>query len=568
MYGFLITRGIPVQETALENPQMIVCGDIRFYYNPLPKFEKDHLFYEDNEKVVLLDGIILNNHELMDTRGCQEWRDTVDQLIVEDSTTFQKHLRGSFCGAVFYKNSGELILFTNQSGEKTVYYTQQNELFIAASHNNILTQVLQRNQIPVLPDIQSCRELLTLGSILHNKTPFKQVYRLTAGKCLKVTDSCEEYRYHMFHNVPELDLTLEECVEELDRRFRKAVDRIFAKSLEYGYQGECDLSGGLDSRMATWVAHDLGYKHITNLCYCQSGKLDHLISKKISKDLKNEYIFVPLDGGEYIMDIDEVVDKFGGQVSFNICTGANRGMKELVGKNIGICTTGLLGELPKGDWIVGKTHTPPQYVDCRYSKIIPFDFPEKYLSDYENREQLNFYEHGLPLMFSSLLVRQQESETVSPYLDVDYLEFTFKIKPEWRSSKKVMLSWIVTKYPKASKYVWHARQIPVYHIYYGKPYFPQLLKKISASVFFRINKLLRFVHLKKQFILSTEMHPMDTWYYTNSHLRNFMTRYYQENIGKISDPQLKEDVSRTFLEGNANDKVQALNVLAVYKRYF
>ena len=64
------------------------------------------------------------------------------------------------------------------------------------------------------------------------------------------------------------------------------------------------------------------------------------------------------------------------------------------------------------------------------------------------------------------------------------------------------------------------------------------------------------------------MNPFDQWYRTNAKLRQFFERYYRENIDKITDSRLQEDVRRTFLEGNAFDKVQALNVLAVYKRYF
>lgn len=74
MYGFLITRGASPQETPLDKPKTLPYGDIRFYYNPFPKFENDHLFYEDEEKIVLLDGVIFNNHELMEARGCKSWR--------------------------------------------------------------------------------------------------------------------------------------------------------------------------------------------------------------------------------------------------------------------------------------------------------------------------------------------------------------------------------------------------------------------------------------------------------------------------------------------------------------
>lgn len=569
MYGFLITRGVPSQETPLDNPQTLSYGDVRFYYNPLPKFENDHLFYEDEEKIVFLDGVVFNNHELMDARGCKSWRETVDQLIREDSKTFQKELRGSFCGALLQKGSGEMVIFTNQSGEKTVYYAQREGLFIAASHNNILTAVLKNQGFPVAPDLQGQRELLCCGGILHGKTPFQGVRRLTAGKYLLAGErGCEEVRYHMFRNIPEHELSLEECVDELDKRFRKAVDRIFAKNKEYSYQGECDLSGGLDSRMATWVAHDLGYQNILNVCYCQSGNIDHTTSRKIARDLGNEYFFLPMNGGGFLADVDETVDKFGGQVTYIICSGASRAMKQIASHNIGMCCTGLLGELHNGYWTEGAVHTPPNYIGNRYSTVVPVQIPEEYRAGYDNFEQMNLYEYSALLFMTSALVRQQEYEVTSPFIDVDYLEFAYCVPLKWRKDYLLTMTWMTRKYPKAAKYVWQTKRMPVDKAYRRQLYFPKLAGDVRRFVIRCVNKAGRILHLPIQFTLNDDMNPLDLWYRTNPRLRKFINGYYQENIGRIADPQLRADVRKTFDQGGARDKLQVINLLAVYKRYF
>lgn len=569
MYGFLITRGAPPQETPLESPKILSYGDVRFYYSPLPKFENDHLFYEDEEKIVLLDGVIFNNHELMEARGRGSWRETVDRMIREDAKTYQKELRGSFCGALLMKGSGNLALFTNQSGEKTVYYARREDLFAAASHNNILTAVLKRQGFPVEPDIQAHRELLTTAAILHGGTPFRGVRRLNAGKYLLAGEaSCEELRYHMFHNVPEHHLTLEECVEELDKRFRKAVDRIFAKNKEYGYQGECDLSGGLDGRMATWVAHDLGYRNIWNVCYSQRGTIDHIVSQKIARDLGNDYFFLPLDGGEFLMDVDEMVDKFGGQVTFIICTGANRAMREAAAHNAALCATGLSAGAYEATYAPSGVHTPPGDILFRYSNVVPFTVPKEYAEDYENYEQMNFYEEDALLMMSSALIRQQVCEVTSPYVDVDFLEFAYRVPLKWRTHRLLATTWIVQKYPKAAKYLWQKTRMPVDKSHFHQIYVPKLAADAQRFVLRCFNKAGRMLHLPMQFVLNNEMNPVDQWYRTNRSLREFLNSYYQENIRRIADPQLQEDVRKTFEQGGAVDKLQAVNLLAVYKRYF
>lgn len=569
MYGFLITVDLPALETSLDSLKTLSYGDVCFYYSPLPKFENDHLFYEDEEKIVLIDGVVFNNRELMEARGYVSWRETADQLIAEDPKTFQKELRGSFCGVILQKGSGEILLFTNQSGEKTVYYARREGLFLAASHNNILTAVLKKQGFPLEPDVQAHRELLCAGSILHGKTPFQGIRRLTAGKYLLVTeDGCHESRYHMFHNIPEHELSLDECVEELDRRFRKAVDRIFAKNKEYGYQGECDLSGGLDSRMATWVAHDLGYQNILNVCYCQSGKIDHTTSKIIAHDLGNEYFFLPMDGGELLLDVDEVVDKFGGQVSYIICTGANRALTEMEKHHIALSATGLLGELHNAYWVEGEAHTPSGYIHNRYSSVVPLDVPDAYKKDYDNYEQMNLYEYSAVCFLSSALVRQQVCEVTSPFIDVDYLEFAYRVPLKWRRHYLLTKTWMVKKYPDAAKYVWQTERMPVDKSYYHQIYFPKLVDDLFRFPVRLVNKAARLLNLSIQFTYSSDMNPFEQWYRTNPRLREFIHNYYKENIGRIDYAQLQADVRKTFEQGGAMDKLQTVNLLAVYKRYF
>lgn len=569
MYGFLILKNTLAGSSLLETPQALSYNGTQFFFNPMPRFEKDKLFYEDDEKIVLLDGVVFNIKELIGELNTSDWRQTFDAIYKADPVTFANRLRGSFCGAVLNKASDTLICFTNQSGEKPVYYTQQKEFFAAASHNNILIDALNNNGIAVTPNLQACRELLCTASNLHGNTPFEGIRRITAGKYMALSAGvCKEVRYHMFHNVPEHDMSLEECVDEMDRRFRKAVDRIFSKNEEYGYQGECDLSGGLDSRMATWVAHDLGYKNFLNVCYCQSGNIDNTTSKKIAKDIGNDYFFLPMDGGEILMDIDEVVDKFGGQVSYVVCTGANRAMKEIRRRNIGMCCTGLLGELHNAYWVEGDAHTPPAYTGNRYSSVAELTVPKEYSEEYENYEQMNLYEYSCLLWLSSAIVRQQSCEVTSPFIDVDFLEFAYRVPLKWRKDYLLTKTWMVTKYPQAAKYVWLTKRMPVDKAYYNKFYFPKLMDDARTLVVRCVNKALRTAHIDKQLTQRTDMNPFDNWFLTNERLRDFADSYFEENLSKIQDEKLKNDVIATYKSERGINKIQALNLIAVFKRYF
>lgn len=569
MYGFIVTKGCAYGGNRLSGAEELQCGDVHVYYRQLPRFERDHLFFQDEKRLVLLDGVIFNKAELLRDYGDDDWARVFLRLADEEGERLAARLRGSFCGAVYEKAGGRLLAFTNQSGERTVYYGSASGRFFLASHLTLLAELLREQGLAVSPDVQSCRQLMGLSSILHGGTPVAGLRRLTAGKLLIWENgSVEEKRYHMFRNVPEHDLTLDECIDELDRRFRKAVDRIYGKNREYGYQSECDLSGGLDSRLAVWVAHDLGYRDILNVCYCQKGKIDNKTSRKIAKDLGNEYYFLPLNGGDFLKEIDEATEKFGGQVSYVICTGANRAMKEVAKRNVGLCVTGLLGEIHNAYWVEGDSHTPPAYTPIRYSSVVSVQVPDSYAEGYDNFEQMNLYELSFPLFMSSSLVRQQRFEVTSPFVDVDYLEFAYRIPLKWRRNYWLTMSWMVKKYPQCAQYVWQTKRMPVADYYNARRYLPKTLGDGANYVKGLCNKAFRVLRIPARLSFSDDMNPFGVWYHNNSSLRNFMAAYYTENLPLVRDAALRADIEKTWRSENARDKLQALAVLAVFKLYF
>lgn len=124
MYGWIIICGKAsnkILDRALGQPfKKLSFQDYTFCYNPMHKFEHDKLFYEDSDKIVLLDGVVLNIDELKKAEGKNSWRDTFESLLEKSPDGFMDALRGGFCGAVLYKGRGKMVAFTNHSGERTV----------------------------------------------------------------------------------------------------------------------------------------------------------------------------------------------------------------------------------------------------------------------------------------------------------------------------------------------------------------------------------------------------------------------------------------------------------------
>ncbi len=438
-----------------------------------------------------------------------------------------------------------------------------------ASHISFIKNELNKNGAALKGNLEGLNELLVTGSLLQDHTPFEEVYRITAG-CMVTIKGMElkKQRYHTFCNVPEHDLTMEECIEKGDVLFRQAVDRIFQKSREYGYQAECDLSGGLDSRMAAWVAHDLGYHNILNMCYCAPGNIDHMVSRKIAADLGNDYHFVPMDG-DILKDIEKKVFLTGGQVDYIVSTGALKGLENYDFSNIGICCTGLLGEIQNAYWTEGEEHTKAGYTANRRSLFYELRIPEEYLCQYDNFEQVNLYEYSFKLFLLSGLVRNQEVEVASPFIDPDYLDFIYKVPLKFRKEYRYVTKWMYTKYYESTKYVWQTMRMPVRNYYLKKPYVPKTVDDIRNFVIRVVNKAMRITGRDICIQRKDDMNPFAQWYLSNDEIRRYIQDYYESNIQFVTDHEYRARLHAMFFGGEANvlDKLEVINNIAVWKLF-
>jgi len=574
-YGFVLAKNHDnnVEEKQLSQMNRIVWEGYSVHYNPLPKFENDKLFYHNKDRLVLLDGVIFNKQDLIEKYHSIDWRTAFDAIYDEYGITCIDLLRGSFCGIIIDQRQKEtLYAFSNHTGERPIYYHKDaNGLCdLVASHVNFMEGFIKSKNEKLIPSIESAYMLLSTGSCLGNNTPFENIFRITAGKYIEANAiGVKELWYHMFRNVPEWEKSLDDLIEEGDKLFRQAEKRIYGKNQEYGYESECDLSGGLDSRMATYVAHELGYEAILNMCYCIEGNLDNIISKQIAHDLGNRYSFLNMDGN-VLMDIDQNVDLVGGQVIYSVGTGSRRSLEQIDTSNLGMCCTGLLGELENAYWIEGNEHTPANYIrsSSRFSNFYPLKLSKEIHQPYENYEQENIYEHSLQLFISSTIIRQQITEVTSPFFDVDYIDFIFKVPLKYRMNYKYLTTWMMKKYPKAAEYVWQAKGIPVKNWVTGEKFDHNYLLDMTDFSKQKINGVFRKANIKFQFSRISDMNPTYTWYCKNKELRNYIDNYFNNNIAAVENKQLQIDLRNMFKKGTPMDKILVCNYLGINKRYF
>lgn len=552
------------RETSLEN--------ISLAQITIKKFLNDKVFKENKDVFILTEGVILNSLELIKKYKSSTFFEAINKMYVYNGIDFFKEFRGSFSGVFYDKKEDILVIFTDQIGDKQIFFSKSKKSLVFGSEINYITNYYQKSQESYSLNVEAAYHLLTFGYLLENETLFDRIYKLNAGHYMVYKKGkMNIVQYHRFDNTPDYNQKEEEIVNNIDKLFRQAVKRAFDKDNEYGYKHLVALSGGLDSRLTTWVANDMGYgENIVNFTFSQSDYLDEVIPKKIASDLRHEWIFKSLDNGVFLKRLDEIVKiTSGGAIYYGQAHG--KSCLDLINKvDFGIVHTGQLGDV-----IIGTYNSSPEYQqyyinDGLYSKkLIKKVNIDDIIPNYANDEIFKLYQRGFNGMNQGLLVYQERLETYSPFYDLDFFEYCLSIPIELRFKHNIYFKWIMGKYPGAADYKWEKINSKItdkqMNIFGRQVALKQIPKKTLAHL------IKKFTYNDPTSTLGTKNHmnPLDYWYKTNKDLREFMDNYYSENIHRISGyADLKKDCEYLYNNGSNIEKNQVLTLLSVMKQYF
>lgn len=558
MYGWLLVSGAEIG--CFEKDKIVCREEYTFYDNTLKKFPDDHVKCSQNGKEYFLEGYIHNKNEIMYAYSQNTWEKGYCSHY-EDKRSFVE-LRGAFSGYVFDREKNSYVVFADQIGNHAVYYYHKDKVFIAASRVDFIVRVLKHNGIMYHLDTNAIECMTSYGFMLDSTTFVQEIKRLIPGCLINRTSTVlSEIRYYTISNRSEQNMTEEEAVERIDRAFRTAVQRELEKDKEYGYQYLIDLSGGLDSRMVSWVADDLGYKEQLNFTYCRSGYLDYVISQKIARYLHHDYLYYPLDSANWMLDIEENVKGNNGVDCFINITGGNRVLKNINTDKFGIEHTGMLGDVIIGSYFSEEklNYGKPELGYHQYSdKRVP-QIDRAILEQYDNLEEFTIATRGFLGVQASYFLRQQYVETASPFCDVDFLNVCLSIPFHFRTKHKIYLKWIEKKYPNAAEFGWEkwkGIKPKKKCIKYRKMHTGLVLARQM------VNTLLGRANVDN-------MNPIDYWYEKNSKIRRTYQEYYEEHINnEVIPDDYQAQLKDMFENGNVTEKCMVLTVLAAVNIWF
>ncbi len=561
MPGFFVSNGKPID--ALHNYDDSRCFSGSFSYNEwqvhwnsLNKFRRDKIFQQNEEYIILLDGIILNRKELEKKYGFDSWEKTVIHLIATGGD-FYNELRGGFCGAVYDKRTGRWTVFTDHMNNHPVFiYCDQQHLAIG-TQINYFRDWMKENRIPIRINPNWIKDLCAMGYVIDTHSIIQGVDRVFPGSCANISGFQKtEHCYYKINKI-EQTRTENEWISAIDECFRKCVERIARKCEEEGYEALVDISGGLDSRMLAMAAAGVADNHLLGINYSESRSLDKSISEKVARTLSIPFLWYQMDGGQCLMNIDDFVFMNQGMNYYMGITGGLTLLSSLDREKYGAEIWGILGDVYEGAMITEETLDELIWDYPRFKTSSFFDktISVAYDRKYDDNELLWFYLRGVLGGQNTAFIRQNFVECPPAYGDPEYLDLIFQIPYELRTKGHIFRKWMVRKYPELARIPYSGTGVRV-----TESDAEEWIRRFPVRV---RKKVLHFLGIETD----VSMNPIEDWYQIR--LKKRYDDYFAQNIGDIERfPEVYELVTKLYREGqNAMDKMLAVTMISAVRQF-
>lgn len=541
----------------------ILSDRLRIQRSTNKKFLQDKVFQQDEECIIIQEGVILNLDILKKEYQQNDTFQLIKLLYHTKGGDFAGELRGDFSGLVYSKAENKCFVFTNHTGSKRIFYYLNNSFFIVSSDLGEISHLLGELNIPKKLNIEASYLMLTCGFMLEDLTLIDDVKRLMPGNYLTYQNKSVEIKeYFHLRKIYKTTDTKEQIIEKMDELFANAVKREFDKDIAYGYKHMATLSGGLDSRMTVLMAHKLGYIQQLNFTFSQANYLDEKIAKGIAIDYHHDFVFQSLDYGNYLKEIEKCVYLNDGLILYSGAAHVLHATQILNFNDYGLIHTGMIGDAVIGSFLTKPYAVKPSYTDGMYSTYLASeikDYISGILNKYPYEELYKFYGRGFLGAMNGNYTLDLVSQGTSPFLDVDFLSYCVSIPEDLKFKQKIYLEWIASKHPEFAKYPWEKTGVSPLKSNNFKRYFDiRYYQRMSLKFFDKLSGKMR-----------SGMNPFDYWISENDSLKNYIESYFSDHIHLLNQHEsLQKDCNKLFNKGNAGERFQIITLLAAVKLHF
>lgn len=532
------------------------------YSNFNKKFSDDKVFCQDNDMLIVLDGVILNNIELNKKYLTNNNFDLIKKMYNQHGIKFVDMLRGNYYGIIYDYSSDTAHVFTNHLGNKPIYryFDEKSKTFIVSSDLYDILKILKGLNIKYALDELGAYYLLTFGYMIMDTTLISEVKKINPGTIISYDyEDFIENQYYFIDNENCLKDSEETIIKNMYELFSNSVNQTFRKDEEYGYKHFCYLSGGLDSRMIPIAAKKLGYENITTLTFSENNSRDEKIARSLAADMNFDNIFKSLNNGNFLKNISEVVDANYGQIVYSGAAHLFDATNSLNLDPYGFIYNGNLADAMHGDYIEDKKHTKPSLENWAYSKRLlnKIGFIEKEVKDkYGNEEKFAIYNRGINAIYNGSISMLDKSETCEAYTHNDIIRYCSRMDPKYKYKESLFLKMIQKYYPEATMYKWQKWNLR------PTEFNTKFMGTFAGKVFRVIDG-----QIQLHFSQSNNMNPFNKWYNENKQLKKFINTYLKENIDILSPyVELKKDCEEICINGNITEKTQVMTLIQFMKR--
>lgn len=314
--------------------------------------------------------------------------------------------------------------------------------------------------------------------------------------------------------------------------------------------------------MTAFVAHDLGYTKQLNCTFSHSGYMDQTIPQEMAAFLKHEWIFKALDNGIWLYDVDEVTYTTGGNVLYYGTAHGNSLLKYINFDHLGLMHSGQLGDVV----VSSKTNINDKndvysLGDGAYSLRFLDSLTLSSAMRTMNKEMGFYYYRFLNGTNNGLQNVYNYTESLSPFMDLDFIEYCLHIPVAMRQNHTLYKKWIISRYPQAAQFVWEA---------IGCRIDSKIIKIAGKECHLAMipNIIKVRLGLKRNGLDSqNHMNPVGYYITHNKDLWEYLSGYFKY-AEFIEDIEIRDMVESIIKDGTAMEKIQIVTVLSAIKMFF
>lgn len=518
------------------------------------KFIDEKQWVDNDDFMFVSEGVIVNLSILKKEHNEKNLEKHFLKLYENDKLFFQQ-LEGSFSGIFFDKRKNIWYAFNNQSHTKRLYYFQHENHLILSTDLFTLANAMRELKYETSLDEQAAYLLLTSRFVLENLTLISGVKQLRAGEYLTFQNGklTTDFYFHL-ENIKESQHSKNEIIENLNNKFIQAIKFNHEIDLKYNFNHLTTLSGGLDSRTELIYAYENGFNKQTALNFSQKGYADQIISKKIANSL-NIPIFQFTVLPDALKAIDEIISVNDGMITYSGCFHIFSILNQADYGHFGAVHTGIMGDTVMGSYVTNDKNQLRKRLYAIDKKLqIPDDFINNLLSNYQSDE--------LSMIYNTVFIGESNGfqffdligETMSPFLNTDFMSYAFSIPSELKKDSKIYIDWLKKYQPKTTEFTWETLAC--------KPTNNQFLRQ------FHRYKRAAIKRLPFKTMWKHNHAPAQFWYENNEDVMNYLDAYFYENVDRIDNTKLKSDLLDLYKERSFTVKANCITLVGAVKLLF